>query len=159
MCHWFINVSTNWPMNSLTLCLLNTPIGTPSWVGYKNGRPSRWNLHIHRKRSSSHHTFQTHSTMSGRGKGGKGLGKGGAKRHRKVLRDNIQGQSPVHFSLVQSFISRRSRYHKTRYSSSRTSRWCQTYLWFDLWRSSWCPEDLSWKRYSWRCDIHRTRQA
>nr|3A6N_B Chain B, Histone H4 [Homo sapiens]3A6N_F Chain F, Histone H4 [Homo sapiens]3AFA_B Chain B, Histone H4 [Homo sapiens]3AFA_F Chain F, Histone H4 [Homo sapiens]3AN2_B Chain B, Histone H4 [Homo sapiens]3AN2_F Chain F, Histone H4 [Homo sapiens]3AV1_B Chain B, Histone H4 [Homo sapiens]3AV1_F Chain F, Histone H4 [Homo sapiens]3AV2_B Chain B, Histone H4 [Homo sapiens]3AV2_F Chain F, Histone H4 [Homo sapiens]3AYW_B Chain B, Histone H4 [Homo sapiens]3AYW_F Chain F, Histone H4 [Homo sapiens]3AZ len=31
------------------------------------------------------------SHMSGRGKGGKGLGKGGAKRHRKVLRDNIQG--------------------------------------------------------------------
>jgi histone H4 len=31
------------------------------------------------------------SSMSGRGKGGKGLGKGGAKRHRKVLRDNIQG--------------------------------------------------------------------
>jgi len=29
--------------------------------------------------------------MTGRGKGGKGLGKGGAKRHSKVLRDNIQG--------------------------------------------------------------------
>jgi histone H4 len=29
--------------------------------------------------------------MTGPGKGGKGLGKGGAKRHRKVLRDNIQG--------------------------------------------------------------------
>ena len=29
--------------------------------------------------------------MSGRGKGGKGLGKGGAKLHRKILRDNIQG--------------------------------------------------------------------
>ncbi|KAL3691253.1 hypothetical protein R1sor_004904 [Riccia sorocarpa] len=29
--------------------------------------------------------------MSGRGKGGKGLGKGGAKRHRKVFRDNIRG--------------------------------------------------------------------
>ncbi|KAL4676015.1 hypothetical protein H8959_010160 [Pygathrix nigripes] len=29
--------------------------------------------------------------LGGRGKGGKGLGKGGAKRHRKVLRDNIQG--------------------------------------------------------------------
>ncbi|CAI9268881.1 unnamed protein product [Lactuca saligna] len=29
--------------------------------------------------------------MSGRGKGGKGLGKRGAKRHCKVLRDNIQG--------------------------------------------------------------------
>jgi histone H4 len=25
------------------------------------------------------------------GKGGKGLGKGGAKRHRKILRDNIHG--------------------------------------------------------------------
>ncbi len=29
--------------------------------------------------------------MSDRGKGGKGLGKGGAKRQRTVLRDNIQG--------------------------------------------------------------------
>ena len=28
--------------------------------------------------------------MSGRGKGGKGLGKKGANLHRKVLRDNIQ---------------------------------------------------------------------
>jgi histone H4 len=36
------------------------------------------------------HTF-VRSNMSGRGKGGKGLGKGGAKRHRKVLRDNIHG--------------------------------------------------------------------
>ena len=34
---------------------------------------------------------QQQNNMSGRGKGGKGLGKGGAKRHRKVLRDNIQG--------------------------------------------------------------------
>ena len=29
--------------------------------------------------------------MSGHGKGARGLGKGGAKRHRNVLRDNIQG--------------------------------------------------------------------
>ncbi|XP_051852488.1 uncharacterized protein LOC127561232 [Antechinus flavipes] len=35
--------------------------------------------------------FTLQFNMSGRGKGGKGLGKGGAKRHRKVLRDNIQG--------------------------------------------------------------------
>ncbi|XP_059967375.1 uncharacterized protein LOC132497847 [Mesoplodon densirostris] len=35
--------------------------------------------------------FDRIGEMSGRGKGGKGLGKGGAKRHRKVLRDNIQG--------------------------------------------------------------------
>jgi histone H4 len=58
---------------------------------------------------TSHLTL--HITMSGRGKGGKvslkvkrcsmyhpnsvfkGLGKGGAKRHRKILRDNIQGES------------------------------------------------------------------
>ena len=50
--------------------------------------------------------------MSGRGKGGKGLGKGGAKRHRKVLRDNIQGITkpailgqPVQ-RLLQSFRGR-----------------------------------------------------
>ena len=36
-------------------------------------------------------SFLNTTSMSGRGKGGKGLGKGGAKRHRKVLRDNIQG--------------------------------------------------------------------
>ena len=29
--------------------------------------------------------------MSAKGKGGKGLGKGGGKRHRKIVRDNIQG--------------------------------------------------------------------
>ena len=36
-------------------------------------------------------SFRLSNIMTGRGKGGKGLGKGGAKRHRKVLRDNIQG--------------------------------------------------------------------
>merc|ERR1712001_280419 len=41
----------------------------------------------HRRKSHK----STNQKMSGRGKGGKGLGKGGAKRHRKVLRDNIQG--------------------------------------------------------------------
>ncbi|KAF7372216.1 Histone H4 [Mycena venus] len=29
--------------------------------------------------------------MAGRGKGGKGLGLGGAKRHRKILHDSVQG--------------------------------------------------------------------
>ena len=38
--------------------------------------------------------------MTGRGKGGKGLGKGGAKRHRKVLRDNIQ----VKYSLFEQLL-------------------------------------------------------
>ncbi|XP_063115784.1 uncharacterized protein LOC100733876 [Cavia porcellus] len=43
------------------------------------------------RRSSLLKHAQSSVRMSGRGKGGKGLGKGGAKRHRKVLRDNIQG--------------------------------------------------------------------
>ena len=36
------------------------------------------------------HRPNTDASILG-GKGGKGLGKGGAKRHRKILRDNIQG--------------------------------------------------------------------
>ena len=32
-----------------------------------------------------------YGVASGRGKGGKGLGKGGAKRFRRVLKDSIQG--------------------------------------------------------------------
>jgi histone H4 len=31
--------------------------------------------------------------MAGRGKGGKGVGTGGAKRHRRILRESIQGIS------------------------------------------------------------------
>ncbi|KAJ0710386.1 putative transcription factor Hap3/NF-YB family [Helianthus annuus] len=47
----------------------------------------------HRHTKSLHTSIPSNQkrNMSGRGKGGKGLGKGGAKRHRKVLRDNIQG--------------------------------------------------------------------
>jgi len=46
----------------------------------------------------------------GRGKGGKGVNVGGAKRHRKVLRDNIQG-------VTKPAIRRLA-----------TSRRCQAYL-------------------------------
>ena len=42
--------------------------------------------------------------MTGRGKGGKGLGKGGAKRHRKVLRDNIQVTSSILDSFEHELI-------------------------------------------------------
>jgi histone H4 len=56
--------------------------------------------------------------MSGRGKGTAGLGTGGAKRHRKIIRDNIQG-------ITKSAIRRLARragvlrisglvYHETR---------------------------------------------
>ena len=57
--------------------------------------PKRQDMHARRSRTKSINQNQQRITnnfiMSGRGKGGKGLGKGGAKRHRKVLRDNIQG--------------------------------------------------------------------
>ena len=46
-------------------------------------------LHLVQKGSKNNNQYN--KIMSGRGKGGKGLGKGGAKRHRKILRDNIQG--------------------------------------------------------------------
>ena len=38
--------------------------------------------------------------MSDHGKGGKGLGKGGAKRHKKILCDNIQGITKPPFAVV-----------------------------------------------------------
>ena len=50
-------------------------------------------------------TTNKQAIMSGRGKGGKGLGKGGAKRHRKVLRDNIQGAlQALKYSCIVSHL-------------------------------------------------------
>ena len=43
--------------------------------------------------------------MTGRGKGGKGLGKGGAKRHHKVLRDNIQGITKPTFRRLAHHVA------------------------------------------------------
>ncbi|KAJ2711243.1 hypothetical protein H4R19_003344 [Coemansia spiralis] len=51
---------------------------------FRTARYPRFSTHPHSPQT-------TVLNMSGRGKGGKGLGKGGAKRHRKILRDNIQG--------------------------------------------------------------------
>ena len=71
-----------------------------SFQGWTQGLELLISRFCQTRHSSSHNTqpFKTFAhlssapaTMSGRGKGGKGLGKGGAKRHRKVLRDNIQG--------------------------------------------------------------------
>ena len=52
--------------------------------------------------------------MSGRGKGGKGLGKGGAKRHRKILRDNIQVSIIINCKS-KSFTYHFKGYYKTSY--------------------------------------------
>ena len=46
-------------------------------------------IHYHLHRILRSHV--QHTDIFTGGKGGKGLGKGGAKRHRKILRDNIQG--------------------------------------------------------------------
>ena len=48
-------------------------------------------LALHRDNSSLIQSIIDTDVLSLGGKGGKGLGKGGAKRHRKILRDNIQG--------------------------------------------------------------------
>ena len=64
-------------------------------------------LFNHSRKASSQENFK----MSGRGKGGKGLGKGGAKRHRKVLRDNIQGitkHAPSRPSVVSPAVEESS---------------------------------------------------
>mgnify|MGYP001200086160 CR=1 FL=1 len=65
-------------------------------LGYTISFSRIFRLHGLTQKSSHIQKFFLNKTfiqikMSGRGKGGKGLGKGGAKRHRKVLRDNIQG--------------------------------------------------------------------
>ncbi|CAD0093304.1 unnamed protein product [Aureobasidium vineae] len=59
--------------------------------------------------------------MSGRGKGGKGLGKGGAKRHRKILRDNIQG-------ITKPAIRRLARRGGVKRISAKTRGVLKTFL-------------------------------
>ncbi|XP_049882996.1 histone H4-like isoform X2 [Pectinophora gossypiella] len=57
----------------------------------KHKRKESYAIYIYKVLKQVHPDTGISSKMTGRGKGGKGLGKGGAKRHRKVLRDNIQG--------------------------------------------------------------------
>ena len=61
------------------------------WCGSLGSAPLVVHVHITGVDGQSGIQLLITSNMTGRGKGGKGLGKGGAKRHRKVLRDNIQG--------------------------------------------------------------------
>ena len=62
---------------------------SPRYI-YSGGGRTRYTCELLVQRGGRPNSLATF-TMTGRGKGGKGLGKGGAKRHRKVLRDNIQG--------------------------------------------------------------------
>ncbi|KAF3806226.1 Histone H4.1 [Colletotrichum gloeosporioides] len=69
--------------------------GGPSACTAVRGRvatPLRSRIHQSASSRQLHfHFLDNVLTVPPGGKGGKGLGKGGAKRHRKILRDNIQG--------------------------------------------------------------------
>ena len=55
------------------------------------GRFTRRAAPVDKQSNSAAQTRNPSRSMSGRGKGHKGLGAGGARRHRIMLRDNIQG--------------------------------------------------------------------
>ncbi|XP_033026183.1 uncharacterized protein LOC117058879 [Lacerta agilis] len=67
---------------------LRLSLGFAALVSTARHRTAKSTKNYNEEQNEKHNLLVT---MSGRGKGGKGLGKGGAKRHRKVLRDNIQG--------------------------------------------------------------------
>ncbi|RHN64744.1 putative transcription factor Hap3/NF-YB family [Medicago truncatula] len=67
---------------------IRTSIFPPIKINHFKSNALSFKFPTHTDRYQSNEKLKA---MSGRGKGGKGLGKGGAKRHRKVLRDNIQG--------------------------------------------------------------------
>ena len=90
--------------NVANLCLCTLVFRKSNLIGRERWRLQRSEISCLMERESDDFTVYTNFTncfefsdeftqikMSGRGKGGKGLGKGGAKRHRKILRDNIQG--------------------------------------------------------------------
>jgi hypothetical protein len=99
---------------------------------------------------------------SGRGKGGKGLGKcvfnpscnnttydlcrGGAKRHRKILRDNIQGiTKPVTHPPHRLHLLYWSQQYLLGHSPYRSPWWREAYLRTYLRRDSWCSQRLPGK--------------
>ena len=59
--------------------------------------------------------------MSGRGKGGNGLGKGGAKRHRKMLQDNSRVRDCMRAVLCMWILHLTPLPHATQASPSPPS--------------------------------------
>jgi hypothetical protein len=75
------------------------------------------------------------SPMSGHGKGGKGLGKGGPS----VTARFFVTTSKVSFTSTIVVVTHvQPRHRKTRYSSSW---WCQACFWSYLWGDPWCLEE------------------
>ena len=78
--------------------------------------------------------------MSGRGKGGKGLGKGGTSvTVRLFVITSKVSLTPTNVVVVTHI---HSRYHKAHYSLSCSPWWCQAYFLSYLWGDLWCLEDL-----------------
>lgn len=104
--------------------------------------PSAFTSRLPSGDASSSNKHCTDALHSG-GKGGKGLGKGGAKRHRKILRDNIQG-------ITKPAIRRLARRGGVkRISASKLSLSMMILLFnpltsipSDLRGDPWCLEDL-----------------
>nr|XP_008539412.1 PREDICTED: uncharacterized protein LOC103565209 [Equus przewalskii] len=86
----FLSAARDTPLRSLeaaTALVMSSDTGGPDALRFPAAAPVFFAFFLTGVFSAGYSVF----IMSGRGKGGKGLGKGGAKRHRKVLRDNIQG--------------------------------------------------------------------
>ena len=96
--------------------------------------------------------------MTGRGKGGKGLGKGGAKRHRKVLRDNIQVNSLIRTCVCPTcqLILNYAGHHQAGHPKAGQKRRSQEDQWSDLWRDQRCLEgDFPFNVLSCMCCAYR----
>ena len=96
--------------------------------------------------------------MTGRGKGGKGLGKGGAKRHRKVLRDNIQVNSLIRTCVCSTcqLILNYAGHHQAGHPKAGQKRRSQEDQWSDLWRDQRCLEgDFPFSVLSCMCCAYR----
>lgn len=107
--------------------------------------------------------FRTCTNILAGGKGGKGLGKGGAKRHRKILRDNIQGiTKPAIRRLARRGGVKRISASKLLFPLLPLLYWVLRVMdtladarpHSDLRRNPWCPQDLPRRRHPRRCHLH-----
>lgn len=89
------------------------------------------------------------------GKGGKGLGKGGAKRHRKILRDNIQGiTKPAIRRLARRGGVKRISASKLTTAMHFHIMKMLTFCLSDLRGDPWCSQDLPRGCHPRRCHLH-----
>ena len=102
--------------------------------------------------TSDHHW----RVYSAGGKGGKGLGKGGAKRHRKILRDNIQGitKPAIRRLARRGGVKRISASKFSPHATFGLQRMITNICNSDLWGDSRRLENFPGRRDSWCCYIY-----